>query len=71
MDAMIISAGQWAAADLIKYLETYMAGAVITKAEDKALAAAGVGLGPIDQNDPDVWARYRTASLEPETFTLL
>lgn len=48
-----------------------MAGAVITKAEDAALQAAGVGLGPLDQNDPDVWARYRTARLEPETYAPL
>ena len=68
VDAMIISAGSWAVVDLITYLQTYMAGAVITKAEDKALQAAGVGLGPLDQSDPDVWARYRTANLQPETF---
>lgn len=68
LDAMIHSSGTWTVLDLIQYLETFMAGAVITKAEDKALQGAGVGLGPLDQNDPDVWARYRTANLEPETF---
>lgn len=68
LDTMTFSAGGWTVVDLINYLETYMAGAVITKAEDDALQAAGVGLGPLDQNDPDVWARYRTTSLEPESY---
>lgn len=68
---MIFSAGGWTGIDLINYLETCMAGAVITKAEDDALQAAGVGLGPLDLNDPDVWARYRTASLEPESYAPL
>lgn len=45
-----------------------MAGAVISKAEDKALQAAGVGFGPLDPSDTDVWARYRTAKIDPKTF---
>lgn len=68
LDAMIRSSGAWTVLDLTNYLETFMAGAVITKHEDTALQEAGVGLGPLDQNDPDVWARYRTANLEPTTF---
>jgi hypothetical protein len=71
VDAMIFSAGSWAVVDLIEYLETYMAGAVITRSEDEALRDAGVGLGPLDQSDPDVWARYRTAGLVPESFASL
>jgi hypothetical protein len=44
--------------ELIGYLNRYLAAAVITKAEDDQLTSAGVGNGPLDQTDPDPWARY-------------
>ncbi len=53
---------------LIGLLSDYLAAAVITKAEDDQLTHAGVGKAPLDKNDPDPWARYRTARLEPDTF---
>jgi hypothetical protein len=71
LETMIRSSNSWSASDLIGYLQKFMAGAVITRAEDQALQAAGVSFGPLDQNDSDAWARYRTAQLEPETFSPL
>ena len=56
------------AGELIGYLNRFLAGAVITKDEDLLLTNAGVGNAPIDKDDPDPWARYRTAGLDPETF---
>lgn len=56
------------AGELIGYLNRFMAGAVITKEEDLLLTHAGVAYAPIDADDPDPWARYRTAGLDPETF---
>lgn len=71
LEAMIRSSPAWTVPDIVDYLRTFMAGAINTMAKDKALQAAGVGFGPLDQNDPDVWARYRTADLKPETFAPL
>ncbi|MGV0719042.1 hypothetical protein ABQE93_26945 [Mycolicibacterium sp. XJ662] len=59
------------AGELIRYLDCNLAAAVITKAEDDRLTSAGVGKGPLDENDPDPWARYRTAGLNPETFKVV
>ena len=69
LETMIFSSDSWKVDDLTEYLATFMAGAVITKAEDKALSDAGVGFGPKDPNDSDVWARYRTAGVDPDTFS--
>ncbi len=54
--------------ELIGYLNRYLAGAVITKEEDLLLTIAGVANAPLDADDPDPWARYKTAGLDPETF---
>jgi hypothetical protein len=35
---------------------------------DDRITSAGVGNAPLDKNDPDPWARYRTAGLDPDTF---
>ena len=56
---------------LIDHLNAVMAGAVITKDEDAALLAAGVARKPLIAEDPDIWARYRAAGLDPETFAPL
>jgi hypothetical protein len=67
-NSMIVSAHRMEAGELIGYLNRFMAGAVITKAEDALLTKAGVAFGPRDQNDADPWARYRTAGIDPDTF---
>ena len=56
------------AGELIGYLNRFLAGAVITKQEDLLLTSAGVAYAPIDADDPDPWARYRTAGLDTESF---
>lgn len=65
---MIERSEQLTAGELIGYLNRFLAGAVITKEEDLSLTHAGVAYAPIDADDPDPWARYRTAGLDPETF---
>lgn len=68
IDNMVERSEQLTANDLIGYLNHFLAGAVITKEEDLLLTNAGVAYAPIDANDPDPWARYRTAGLDPESF---
>jgi hypothetical protein len=68
IDSMILSAHRIEAGELIGYLNRSMAGAVITKAADALLTRAGVAFAPLDQNDGDPWARYRTAGIDPDTF---
>lgn len=68
IDTMIVSSLSWDERKLIDYLDRFLAAAVITKAEDALLTTAGVGKSPLDQHDPDPWARYRTAGLDPDTF---
>ena len=58
-------------ASLVAHLNHFMAGAVITKAEDRLFHQAKVARSPLDVNDPDVWTRYRTAGLDPDTFAPL
>lgn len=65
---MIKGSEQLIVGDLIGYLSRFLAGAVITKDEDILLTIAGVGNAPLDIDDPDPWARYRTAGMDPETF---
>lgn len=65
---MIERSEQLTAGELIGYLNRFLAGAVITKKEDLSLTSAGVAYAPIDADDPDPWARYRTAGLDPEAF---
>lgn len=57
--------------ELIGYLNRFLAAAVITKEEDLQLTNAGVSKAPLDRDDPDPWARYRTAGLELEMFDAL
>lgn len=66
--SLIQLSGEMDTGELIGYLNRFMGGAVITKAEDGLLTSAGVGWGPVDQHDPDPWARYRTAGIDPDTF---
>lgn len=65
---MIERSEQLTAGELIGYLNRFLAGAVITKEEDLLLTSAGVAYAPVDADDPDPWARYRTAGLDPESF---
>ena len=68
---MIERSAELTAGELIGYLNRFLAGAVITKQEDLLLTRAGVAYAPIDANDPDPWARYRTAGLDPESFDVV
>lgn len=68
LETMIESSEQLTAGELIGYLNRFLAGAVITKEEDLLLTNAGVAYAPLDAHDPDPWARYRTAGIDPDTF---
>lgn len=68
INSMILSAHRMQAGELIGYLNRFMAGAVITKAEDALLTGAGVAFAPLDLHDGDPWARYRTAGINPDSF---
>lgn len=65
---MIERSEELTAGELIGYLNRFLAGAVITQQEDLMLTSAGVAYAPIDADDPDPWAHYRTAGLGPESF---
>jgi hypothetical protein len=65
---MIFMSARMDGGELIGYLNRFMAGAVITKAEDARLTSHGVGKAPLDMNDPDPWARYRTAGIDVNAF---
>lgn len=69
IDSMIERSDQLTAGELIGYLNRFLAGAVITREEDLLLTNAGVAYAPVDADDPDPWARYRTAGLAPESFS--
>lgn len=57
---------------LANELFTKLVAAVVTKAEDQALTAAGVSFAQPAGADPaDLWARYRAAGLDPSTFASL
>ncbi|HZJ04413.1 MAG TPA: hypothetical protein VFD59_02960 [Nocardioidaceae bacterium] len=65
---MIERSDQLKVGELIGYLSRFLVGAVITKEEDLELTNAGVGNAPLDFDDLDPWARYRTAGIDPEKF---
>lgn len=65
---MIDRSDQMEAGELTGYLNRFLAAAVVTREEDARLTSAGVGKAPLDFDDPDPWARYRTAGLDPEEF---
>lgn len=57
---------------LIAELSSRLIGTVVTKDEDRMLTAAGFGFGGPTGADPtDLWARYRAAGLNIESFSPL
>lgn len=57
---------------LINRLDKRLVATVITKREDNLLIEAGVGTTlPANADPDDLWARYRLARLDPDTFAPL
>lgn len=57
---------------LAEYLHRHLVAAVVTRGDDRLLAAAGVGSRAVADADPaDLWARYRVAGLDPAGFVPL